>query len=90
MRIHDSESNPIDLCKCCAPWDEKEAKEKYGNGPDGPDGRGNCFEYDAEHPWFFNGWNDKADDWYADDGYDCAECGSRLTQKDVNYDTRRV
>ena len=83
MRIYDSEWNAVDLCKNCIPT-EQEARKKYGVGPDGPDGRGNCFEYDAEHPWFFNGWNDEEDDWIADDGYDCAECGDRLTQSDVH------
>jgi hypothetical protein len=83
MRFYNSEAGAVDLCKRCWP-SEAEAREKYGKGPDGPDGRGNCFEYDAEHPWFFEGCNDEGDDWFADDGYDCQECGCRLTQNDVN------
>jgi len=83
MRIYNSEAGAIDLCRDCWPT-EAEAIEKYAKGPDGPDGRGNCFEYDAEHPWFFNGWNDEEDDFFADEEYDCGECGCRLTQRDVN------
>jgi hypothetical protein len=83
MRIQDSESGQVDLCRSCIPT-EAEARKKYGQGPDGPDGRGNCYEYDTENPWFFDGLNDLGDEWMADDGYDCAECGVRLTQFDVH------
>lgn len=83
MRIYDSESNPHDLCWHCIP-PESEARKQYKPGPHGPDGRGNCYEYDAPHPWFFDGQNHDGDDWYADDGYVCEKCGDTLTQADVH------
>jgi hypothetical protein len=69
MRIYTSCSDPIDFCKGCAP-DEDEAQELFGNGGDGPDGRGNCFDYDCEHPP------------YDGEGYTCHECGEELTDGD--------
>ncbi|MGJ4945149.1 hypothetical protein ACQR1W_31630 [Bradyrhizobium sp. HKCCYLS1011] len=69
MRIYTSCSDPIDFCKRCAP-DEDEAQERYGNLGDGPDGRGNCFGYDDDHPP------------YGGENYTCAECGEELTDED--------
>ena len=69
MRIYTSCSDPIDFCKRCAP-DEDEASERYGNLGDGPDGRGNCFGYDEDHPP------------YSDCDYRCEECGETLTDED--------
>lgn len=83
MRIRDTESNAIDLCRSCIPT-EAEARKEYGQGSDGPDGRGNCYEYDADSPWFFDGINDEGDEHIANDGYDCAVCNDRLTQNDVH------
>lgn len=47
----------------------KTALARYGNLGDGPDDRGNCFAYDAEHPWY-------------DYGYRCKTCRCRLTEND--------
>lgn len=68
-RIYTSVSDPIDFCKKHFPT-KKVAIEKYGNLGDGPDGRGNCFEYRADHPT------------YEDEGYSCDVCHKTLTEKD--------
>lgn len=70
-RIYDSASNPNDFCKKHFP-SRKDAQEEFGNVGDGPDGRGNCFAYDAEHPP------------YEDDDYTCRVCGCRLTTERDN------
>jgi hypothetical protein len=49
-RIYDSQSNPVDYCAAHFPKTEAHAFAKHGDEGDGPDGRGNCFGYDAEHP----------------------------------------
>jgi hypothetical protein len=70
-RIYDSASNPWDLCQEC--WDiagyndEEVAFQDFGNRGDGPDGRGNCFGWDDDHPS------------YDGDKYYCCICGVRLT-----------
>lgn len=71
MRIYTSESIALDFCKRCFPKTEDEAFKKYGNQGDGPDGRGNCFEYNAEAPWFY-------DD--PEHGYCCEKCDRELTE----------
>lgn len=48
-RIYDGNSDPHDFCCRCFPPSEEEAFDEFGAG-EGPDGRGNCFGYDAEHP----------------------------------------
>lgn len=48
-RLYSSASDPIDFCTRCFP-SEATAVKRYGNVGDGPDGRGNCFSYDDEHP----------------------------------------
>jgi hypothetical protein len=71
-RIYDSASDPIDFCKRCYPT-EQVAFAVYGDEKktgEGPDGRGNCFGYDAEHPP------------YEDEEYDCTDCGKRLKERD--------
>jgi hypothetical protein len=68
MRIYTAKNDPLDFCDECAPTEE-EALELYGEG-EGPDGRGNCFAYDAEHPD------------YDDDDYRCHECGTLLGEDD--------
>ena len=83
MRIQNSEAGQVDYCRRCIPT-EAEARKEHGQGPDGPDGRGNCYDYDVENPWFFDGLNDEGNDYIADDGYDCNKCGERLTQNDVH------
>ena len=66
MRIYTSASDPLDFHPRCFPSLE-EAEKKYGNVGDGPDGRGNCFAYDADHP-----------DYEEFDYYTCEKCGKTL------------
>ena len=71
-RIYTSANDPLDFCCNCFPG-ESEAKETYGNimmTGEGPDGRGNCFEYDAFHPP------------YDGNDYRCIECGAALDDDD--------
>jgi hypothetical protein len=72
-RIYDATSDPIDFCRGCFP-SESVAIGKYGDSLEerdqGPNHRGNCFGYDAEHP-----------DYY-DDVYTCEVCHKRLTDID--------
>jgi hypothetical protein len=71
-RIYDSASDPMDFCKWCFP-EEAEAEELYGDVTltgEGPDGRGNCFGWEAEHPP------------YSDTDYTCDTCGKTLTDED--------
>jgi hypothetical protein len=69
-RIYTSTSDPLDFCKRCFPKTEAAAFAKYGNLGDGPDGRGNCFGYDDDHPP------------YDGEDYTCHTCRKRLTGKD--------
>lgn len=71
-RIYDSGNDPLDFCKICFPT-EAIAGKRYGDvgkTGEGPDGRGNCFAYGAEHPD------------YADEGYQCRKCRQLLTAED--------
>lgn len=68
-RIYSSCNDPLDFCKRCFPG-EKTAKSRYEDVGDGPDDRGNCFEYDADHPP------------YEDTDYVCEKCGRYLGEKD--------
>lgn len=71
-RIYDSASNPLDFCSSHMPL-EQIAERRYGNVAktgNGPDGRGNCFGYDAEHPD------------YDGEDYKCTSCKKRLTSDD--------
>lgn len=68
-RVCCSTNDPIDFCTAHFP-SEKAAREQYGDLGDGPDGRGNCFEYDACHPD------------YGGERYRCAQCGAELTDFD--------
>ena len=70
-RVCASNNDPYDFCRQCFP-DERKAKEILDNKGPGPDGRGNCFEYDAEHPD------------YGGEDYTCFFCRRRLTRQD-NY-----
>lgn len=69
-RIYNSRSEPLDFCQRCFPKTEAEAYEVYGKLGDGPDGRGNCFSYDDEHPDYD----------YCD--YICENCGMVLRNED--------
>jgi len=68
-RIYNSLSDPLDFCRACFP-DSVRAETLYAHLGDGPDGRGNCY-----------GWNDDHPD-YADDEYFCENCGNVLTARD--------
>lgn len=68
-RIYDSANNPHDFCKQHMPT-ETAADRRFGNVGDGPDGRGNCFGYDAEHPA------------YEDENYHCTSCRKLLEAED--------
>lgn len=68
-RLYDSCSNPYDFCQRHFP-DEEAALAQFGNVGDGPDGRGNCFSYDDDHPP------------YADTDYRCATCNRLLRAAD--------
>lgn len=70
-RIYTSANDPIDFCRRCFPKEAK-ANSLYGNVGDGPDKRGNCFDYDADHPN------------YEETDYKCNSCRKLLTEKD-NY-----
>lgn len=68
-RIYDSTDEPLDFCRECFPTEE-EAKEDFSSKGDGPDGRGNCFEWHADHPP------------YEEVDYKCNSCGRTLTERD--------
>jgi hypothetical protein len=71
-RIYDSSNDPIDFCREDYP-EEADAEEQYGDVAKtgaGPDGRGNCFSYDAEHPA------------YEGECYHCVTCGKLLDSDD--------
>jgi len=70
-RIYDSASDAHDFCKFCIPKEAK-AIELFGNVGDGPDGRGNCFEYEALHP-----------EYGQDDRDLCETCNKELTERDA-------
>jgi hypothetical protein len=79
MRIYTSQNDPLDFCNRCADHlDETEARVRFAYLGDGPDGRGDCFAYDAEHPD------------YMDDDYQCEDCGSYLTDADNYWGDVRV
>lgn len=69
-RIYTSANDPLDFCQKHFPKTEEAAREEYGNLGDGPDGRGNCFDYDAAHPT------------YDGNGYSCVECKKPLNDHD--------
>ncbi len=71
MRVYTSANDPLDFCAGCMPLTAEKAQEEFGNVGDGPDGRGNCFAYDAEHPSYSD-----------DEHYVCHECGVQLTDED--------
>jgi hypothetical protein len=71
-RIYTSESYPLDFCQRHFPKTEEKAFELFGNLGDGPDGRGNCFGYDCDHP-------DYTDD---PEHYRCHVCKVELTDFD--------
>lgn len=73
-RIYDSSNDALDFCRRCF-LSESEAEEQYGDVSktgEGPDGRGNCFGWDAEHPP------------YEQTDYRCKTCRKRLYEIDDN------
>ena len=50
MRIRTSANDPLDFCARHAPGPVLAARRYDSGQPDGPDGRGNCYVYDDEHP----------------------------------------
>jgi hypothetical protein len=50
--------------------EEAVADKRFGCGHDGPDDRGNCYGYEAEHPD------------YDGENYVCEKCGAPLTSED--------
>ena len=66
-RVRSSTSDPYDFCRECFP-SEEEALAVFGNVGDGPDGRGNCFAYEDDHP----------DYGY---GYACYDCKRELHEE---------
>lgn len=71
-RIYTGANDPLDFCARHFPKTEAVARERYGEG-EGPDGRGNCFEYDAGHPS------------YDHDNYKCVVCKCLLTNANDEY-----
>lgn len=69
-RIYDSASNPRDFCKKHFPKTEEKAFSQLGILGDGPDNRGNCFAYEADHPP------------YEGEDYTCEICNKKLTAND--------
>lgn len=69
-RLCKSNSEPVDYCAACFPPTREKAFELWGDKGDGPDGRGNCFEYDCDHPP------------YDDTDYKCHKCGDKLEYQD--------
>lgn len=47
------------------------AERRYANKGDGPDGRGNCYAYDVEHPDYTDG-----------EEYYCETCKHKLDERD--------
>jgi hypothetical protein len=68
-RIYTAGSNPIDFCQRHMPTEAAAVRRFSDDGP-GPDGRGNCFGYDAEHPD------------YDGEDYCCHSCKRPLTDVD--------
>lgn len=73
MRVSASNADRFDFCRIHR-ISEATAVKRYGNVGDGPDGRGNCFDYDEEHPDYETG------------GIVCAVCGRELTDADQRED----
>lgn len=65
MRIYTSKGEPLDFCLSCVPSEEEAIKE-HGDLGNGPDDRGNCFDFDSDHPPY-----DECD-------YSCHTCNEKL------------
>lgn len=74
-RVFASNNDPLDFCRDCLPTEE-EAEEEYGDESktgSGPDGRGNCYAYDTDHPP------------YEENDERCVICKRRLTHIDNGW-----
>jgi len=71
-RIYTSANDPLDFCDKHFP-SEMEALDLYSDVGEGPDGRGNCFDWGASHPD------------YSGQGYKCHVCKKELTEEDDGY-----
>lgn len=71
-RIRNSFNDPLDFCESCFP-SEDEAGDLYEGIGEGPDGRGDCYCYDDDHPP------------YEDEDYQCESCSSRLGERDNGW-----
>ncbi len=69
-RIYTSANNPLDFCRKHFPSEAEAADDPDFQDGDGPDGRGNCFDWNADHPD------------YDDEDYTCEKCGVMLTSED--------
>lgn len=70
-RIYSSCNDALDFCKRCFPKNETQGFVEFGSLGDGPDDRGNCFCYNADHP-----------EYDGDPIYSCYKCGVLLREKD--------
>lgn len=80
-RLYASDNDPLDFCQDCwrkFAYTEDMAREEWGHRGDGPDGRGDCFEWDAEHPN------------YEHEDYLCSICGEELTFDDNDIAKRQT
>ena len=64
-------NNPYDFCKRCFPTHSK-TEQQYSSVGEGPDGRGNCYDYGADHHC------------YSGENYRCCVCKKPLKEDD-NY-----
>lgn len=69
-RICTSDGSPLDFCCNCFP-DEDRARRLYCGKSEGPDNRGDCFEYAPEHPAYDG-----------EETYRCHRCDALLEELD--------
>lgn len=70
MRVRTSSNEPLDFCRFCRPSEARAVREYSDPAKAGPDGRGDCFAFDDDHPEY--------------EGADvrCVTCGWELTNED--------
>jgi hypothetical protein len=69
-RIYTSSNDPLDFCLLCFPEEDEADEDEELHRGEGPDGRGDCYAYDAVHPD------------YGFERYRCYKCGLLLTPHD--------
>lgn len=75
-RIYTSYNDPLDFCIDCWRYKvrtEERARSAYHGGGEGPDGRGDCWGYNEDHPP------------YEDCDYECEICRKQLGEEDNGY-----